>query len=116
MALQWYILPCPACATVLRARLSQPLTPLSCVECGEHFCAYNAHLAAHPPKKPPALRAKPKWSRLGRAYRVHMSSALKRQNEQQPEATRAVRFQARWASGTRIAPRTRSWRSRRRRR
>ena len=100
VVLEWYLQECPCCKALLRVRLPHVLTPLGCTECGVHFCAFNAHAAAHPPKPPRRLRRGPRrQSPMQKAMHAFMSQELRR-NEGARVSGRAAHFQdsmAAWA-------------------
>jgi len=78
VVLEWYLKECPCCKALLRVHLPHVLTPLSCTECGVHFCAFNAHAAAHPPKPPRRLRGPLRQSPMQRAMHAFISQELRR--------------------------------------
>ena len=77
VVLEWYLRDCPCCKTLLRVRLPHMITPLGCTECGVHFCAFNAHAAAHPPKPPRRLRGPRRSSPKQKAMWAFLSLQLK---------------------------------------
>ena len=100
VVLEWYLKECPCCKALLRVRLPHVLTPLGCTECGVHFCAFNAHAAAHPPKPPRRLRGPRRWSPMQRAMRAFMSQELRRTERAGVSRGRAAPFRdgmAAWA-------------------
>ena len=78
VVLEWYLKECPRCKALLRVHLPHVYTPLSCTECGVHFCAFNAHAAAHPPKRPGRLRGPRRRSPMQRAMHTFLSQELRR--------------------------------------